>query len=337
MKTLVKYALACAVLAAGGLFSQNTWADCCSLNGCPAQPFIGCWALDLGGGAGWLGVEKKKDGSLASTILWYGGSPVGTASTKVEDGKLVVTRKHGYKQNGKSLTKVETLTFALDGDRLSARSVTLDAEGKQVGQKTFKGKKIPPVPAAPDLTKVKFGDPIPLLNGKDLAGWVAMNPKSYNGWSVKDGALQNRVAAVRKHGTNLRTERTFEDFNLTTEVMMSKNGNSGIYLRGIYEIQMMDSYGKPLNRHNMGALYGRVCPTVAAEKPAGEWQTVDITLVDRHVTVILNGKKIIDNQPALGCTGGAITADEFVPGPIYLQGDHSDVSYRNMVIRPVIK
>jgi hypothetical protein len=99
----------------------------------------------------------------------------------------------------------------------------------------------------------------------------------------------------------------------------------------------MDSYGKPLDSHNMGALYSRVTPSMSAEKPAGEWQTLDMTLVDRHVTVVLNGKKIIDNQPALGCTGGALWSDQFRPGPIYLQGDHGAVSYRNIVLRPVVK
>jgi hypothetical protein len=87
----------------------------------------------------------------------------------------------------------------------------------------------------------------------------------------------------------------------------------------------------------MGALYSRITPSVAAEKPPGEWQTMDLTLVDRHVTVVLNGKTIIDNQPALGCTGGAMWSDQFKPGPIYLQGDHGTVSYRNMVLRPVVK
>ena len=86
---------------------------------------------------------------------------------------------------------------------------------------------------------------------------------------------------------------------------MTKDGNSGVYLRGIYEVQVADTYGRPLDAHNMGAIYSRIKPTVAAEKPAGEWQTMDITYVDRHATVILNGKKIIDNQPVLGCTGGA--------------------------------
>jgi hypothetical protein len=87
----------------------------------------------------------------------------------------------------------------------------------------------------------------------------------------------------------------------------------------------------------MGAIYSRIFPTEGAEKPAGEWQTFDITLVDRYVTVILNGKAIIDNQPLLGCTGGALWPDQFRPGPIYLQGDHTGVSYRNIVLRPVVK
>jgi hypothetical protein len=136
---------------------------------------------------------------------------------------------------------------------------------------------------------------------------------------------------------NLRTEREFGDFNLTLEVRVPKDGNSGIYLKGLYEVQVSDSFGKGLDSHNMGAVYSRITPTVSAEKPAGEWQTFDITLVDRHVTVVLNGKKIINNQPVPGITGGALTADEFKPGPIYLQGDHTGVDCRNVVLRPVAR
>jgi hypothetical protein len=87
----------------------------------------------------------------------------------------------------------------------------------------------------------------------------------------------------------------------------------------------------------MGAIYSRIAPTIAAERPAGEWQQLDMTLVDRHVTVRLNGTTIIDNQPLAGCTGGALWSDESRPGPIYLQGDHGPVEYRNIVIRPVVK
>jgi len=112
---------------------------------------------------------------------------------------------------------------------------------------------------------------------------------------------------------------------------------TGVYLRSIYEVQVADTYGKPLDPHNMGAVYSRIKPTLSAEKPAGEWQSLDITLVERHVTVVLNGQTIIDNQPVLGCTGGALWSDVTRPGPIYLQGDHTGSEYREIVLRRVEK
>ena len=105
----------------------------------------------------------------------------------------------------------------------------------------------------------------------------------------------------------------------------------------MYEVQVFDSYGKDLDSHNMGAVYSRIKPMVAAEKPGGEWQALDITLCDRHVSVKLNGKTIIDNQPVFGPTGGAIISDVFAAGPIYLQGDHGNVSYRNIVLKQILK
>lgn len=298
--------------------------------------FSGRWALALPGGrAGWLGVEEK-NGTFTSSALWGGGSVTPTASTKVDGDVLIFTRQQ---KNKEGKVSVETVTAKIAGDAMTLTSVKTNAEGKEIGKPAeFTGKRIPPVPAAPDLSQLKLGAPIKLLNGKDLTGWKLMNDKADNGWSVKDGALINRVVKAKdKHFGNLRTEAEFEDFNLKTEVRTSEGSNSGIYLRGIYEIQIMESFGKPLDSHNMGALYSRITPSVNAEKPIGEWQTLDITLVDRHVTVILNGKTIIDNQPALGCTGGAMTSDEFKPGPIYLQGDHTNVDYRNMVLRPVVR
>ncbi len=307
-----------------------------------AKAFAGRWALTLpGGGAGWLGVEPQADGSLKGSVLWGGGSVVPVTETKVENGALVVVRKSNRKKDGKDLTFVETITATLAGDKLALTTRTVNNEGKEVGKADFSGKKIPDLPPKPDLSKVKFGAPIPLLNGKDMSGWKAMNEKAPSYWSVADGMLSNRVKGPdgknRHGGTNIRTEREFEDFNLKTDVRLNAGGNSGIYLRGIYEVQMAESFGKPVDSHNMGALYSRITPAVGAEKPAGEWQTIDITLVDRHLTVILNGKTTIDNQPVLGCTGGAMTSDEFKPGPIYLQGDHTDVDYRNMVLTPVVK
>ena len=292
------------------------------------SPFIGRWALTIpGGGAGWLGVEEK-GGELHGSLLWGGGSVLPVQSVKIEGDTLTVTRL--------SNQVTDTITAQVSGDELKLATVKKKGDGKEFGRAEFTGKRIPAIPPAPDLSKVKFGDPIPLFNGKDLDGWKLVNPKSDNGWSVADGLLLNRVEPG-KHLGNLRTEREFEDFNLKLETRTQANSNSGIYLRGIYEIQVAESFGKPLDPHNMGALYSRITPSVAAEKPIGEWQTFDITLVDRHVTVILNGQTIIDNQPVLGCTGGALTSDEMKPGPLMLQGDHTNIDYRNIVLRPVVK
>lgn len=328
-------AIAAVLLAlACGAFTPARAAD-------DAKPFLGDWALTIpGGGAGWLGVVQN-DGQLSSSILWGGGSVVPVTATKVEDGRLVLIRqREGRRRNaaGKMVktTLSDTITAEVSGDTMN---LTLTPAGGNPAE--FTGKRIPPVPPAPDLSKVKFGKPIVLFDGKDLSAWELVNPDLPNGWSVEDGVLVNRTeqeeGKPHKRYANLRTKDQFEDFNLTLETRVPPGGNSGIYLRGIYEVQVADTFGRPLDSHNMGGIYSRITPTVAAEKPAGQWQKFDITLVDRHVTVILNGKKIIDNQPLLGCTGGALWSDEFRPGPIYLQGDHTGIEYRNIVLRPVVK
>jgi hypothetical protein len=299
------------------------------------HPLLGGWDLTIpGGGAGWLGVTEK-NGKLQASLLWGGGSVLPLGSAKIEGDQLVLTRGLGGQP-----AAIQVIAARATGDVLNL-AVSEIKDGKSRPETAFIGKRTPPLPPPPDLSKVKFGDPIVLFNGKDLTGWRLTNPKQASGWSVQDGLLVNRVEQEKgkphKAFGNLRTEREFGDFNLTLETRVPKNGNSGIYLRGIYEVQVFDSFGKPLDWHNMGAIYSRVAPTIAAEKPAGQWQTFDITLVDRHATVILNGKKIIDNQPLPGCTGGALWADQLRPGPIYLQGDHTGIEYRNIVLRPVVK
>lgn len=310
------------------------------------NPFLGGWELTIpGGGAGWLGVEEA-NGQLKASLLWGGGSVVPLNSAKLEMGRLVLTRRNSSQrkdENGKNVTvfTTETITASADGDVLKLTSTKPRQNGQGEDKADFTGRREPPMPPAPDLTQVKFGEPIQLLNGKDLAGWRLTDPHADNGWSVKDGLLVNEATQAegkpRKHYGNLRTDREFEDFNLTLEVRLAKGGNSGVYLRGIYEVQVADTYGKPLDPHNMGGIYSRIKPTASAEKPAGEWQTMDITLVDRHITVVLNGTKTIDNQPVLGCTGGALWSDVTRPGPIYLQGDHTGIEYRNIVLKPVLK
>ena len=310
------------------------------------NPFLGGWELTIpGGGAGWLGVEEV-EGQLKASLLWGGGSVVPLDSAKLQTDRLFLTRRSSSQrkdESGKNITVVtmETIIATVNGDDLKLTSVKPHQTGQGQEKADFTGRREPPMPPAPDLSQVKFGEPIQLFNGKDLTGWQLTNPKADSGWSVKEGLLVNEVNKVEgkphKNYGNLRTDREFEDFNLTLETRLAKGGNSGVYLRGIYEVQVADTYGKPLDPHNMGGVYSRIKPTASAEKPAGEWQTMDMTLVDRHITVVLNGTKIIDNQPVAGCTGGALWSDVTRPGPIYLQGDHTGIEYRNIVLKPVVK
>jgi len=306
------------------------------------KDFYGMWTIDIDGGSvGWLEVHEK-EGFLDANLLWQGGSVLPVSHVYfVDDNNLVVTRtREMTKSEDRKFVITQTYNFNRKGDKLTGVCVEPARDGMSVNETKFKGWKLPDVGPAPDLSKVKYGSPINLFNGKDLKGWKLLNPKQTSGFKVIDGVLVNdpvQIEGQRVSYGNIRTEQEFEDFNLKLEVNVPEHSNSGVYLRGMYEIQVFDSYGKELDSHNMGGLYSRVTPTQAAEKPGGEWQTLDITLCERHVTVILNGKTIINNQPAYGPTGGAMSADVFKAGPIYLQGDHGKVSYRNFVLTPIIK
>ena len=321
-----------AMLAAGMLSAGCTsFADgpCCACKGA-----AGRWAIQKPG-AFWLGICNK-DGKPSAKLLWGGGSPVDQYDISIDGANATMKQRMG--KGRYRLTKVKAsgceaeVTFQNYNDKN-------EPQGKP---EVVKAKRIPALPPAPDLAKLKFGETVDLLAG-GIDGWESMNPKNHFGWSLKDGVLMNRIkrkANGKPDGSsaNLKTKRAdFMDFKLSYDVRVLPGCNSGVYLRGIYEIQVADTYGKPANCHNMAAFYGRITPRVAAEKPANEWQHVDVTLYKRHVTVVLNGVTIIDNQPILGCTGGAITSDEFVKGPIYLQGDHTDADFRNMKLTPIVK
>lgn len=319
------------------LLTSSAWAG--------LERFAGRWALHLPGGAGWLEV-RQEGGYLDADILWFGGSVVPVSGVYLEGDALVVERTRSVVRKRddqgnptRSHTLVQRIQCEMKGpDRFQGTSVTPKGNGLGVDRVEFEATRIPPLPPAPNLKTIRYGDAIALFNGTDISGWQVMNPRAGNGWAVKDGALVNDPASIgKKHSSNLRTEKTFEDFRLTLELNVPKGSNSGIYLRGIYEVQIMDSYGRSLDSHHLGAIYSRITPSVAAEKPAGQWQKMDMILCNRHVTVVLNGKTTVDNHPLYGVTGGALTADEFKPGPIYLQGDHGPVSFRNIVLRPILK
>ncbi|MFO7924677.1 MAG: DUF1080 domain-containing protein [Bacteroidales bacterium] len=312
------------------------------------EDFAGHWSFDIDGGwVGWLGVTRE-EGYLDAELLWKWGSVTPVAHVFLAgDGVLYVTRtsslRRGEPAEGDS-PRVHTVTNWMeaetDGANISGYFLEPGSEGLGVDSTWFEGVKLPDVPDAPEMADLQFGEPVELFSGTDLTGWELIDENRVNGWKAVDGVLMNDARQVpgepRISYGNLRTVEEFEDFNLTLEVNVPEGSNSGVYLRGMYEIQILDSYGREPDSHNMGALYSRITPGVAAERPAGVWQTMDITLADRHLTVILNGETIIDNEPVYGPTGGALQSDVFAPGPIFLQGDHGPVSYRNMVLTPVI-
>lgn len=331
-------------------------------------PCLGRWALTPApGGAGWLDIHA--DGNhFAGALLWMGGSPEPFTTAYFEKNTLTAIRMRTdlVKDATGKITGSEVrpliLKATFDGANVTGTFAEPSGDFRSLIATDFSGARIPDLPPAPDLRKLKFRKPIALFNGKDLKGWavfggahwaavkgkdgtptegwVAKDDSVANGWSARDGELVNEQKQPEgKHLSfgNLATIQEFTDFNLTLDVKVEKNGNSGVYLRGLYEVQVSDTFGKPLDPHNMGAVYARITPSEAAERPAGEWQHLDITLVDRHVTVKLNDTLIIDNQPLLGCTGGALWSDESRPGPIYLQGDHTGVKYRNILLRPIKK
>ena len=185
-------------------------------------------------------------------------------------------------------------------------------------------------PVLPPPEVVKWGEPQVLFNGVNLSGWRFDNAKHSDSWAVTNGYLVNHAA-----GANLVTTQTFENFKLHVEVNCPTNANSGIYLRGRYEVQAEDDSLAEPPSHHMGAIYGFLEPRPEQPRRPGEWQAFDITLLGRHVTVAQNGRVIIDNQEIPGITGGALDSYEERPGPIYLQGDHGGIAFRNIILTPL--
>ena len=298
------------------------------------DPVIGNWGAKLpydSMSAGSLIFSRDENGVAKAFVLLRWASPEWCSDVKVEGNTFSLRHPYGQLIRGK-----------VCGDELCAEIAPCDKEGKaKEAFKPFKGWRIGPVCPFVSTKDAKFGEPIDqLANGLD--GWKSMNEKATFGWSFKDGILSNCLGlkpdgSWKGGGANLMSKRDdFKDFNLEYDVRVPAKSNSGVYLRGRFECQVVDSYNQPVNRHNMAAYYGRVTPIKAAEKAAGEWQHVSVTLYKRHLTVVLNGETIIEDAEITGVTGGAIDADVEAAGPIYLQGDHSDADFKNMILRPAL-
>lgn len=212
------------------------------------------------------------------------------------------------------------------------RYVNGKLEGSMSGAKnnlTFTGERAPVIDEHDDGTWVK-GKPITLFNGKDLTGWTGIRSDNAEGWTVENGILTSKG-----HADDLVTREKYWNFELHAEYNLEERSNSGIGLRGRYEVQIASDYGQPPGMHGTGALYTRILPPVNAGKPAGEWQTYDIRLVGLEVTTILNGVKLYEKGVIDGLTGIAYDPYEGKPGSLELQGDHGPVRFRNLVLTPL--
>jgi len=234
-----------------------------------------------------------------------------------------------------TLSRVEasgdTLEMAVEG---ASYRGTFDGESwsgtgaKDGASFTWTAVRAPELPAPTDPS---WGDPVGLFDGEDLSGWIPRSLDHPNQWKAEDGVLVNEAS-----GSDLLTQAKFGDFELHIEVNVPEGSNSGIYLRARHEVQVQDDYGKAISNVRMGAVYGQITPSSNAALPADEWQSFDITLLGRFVTVVLNGETIIEDQEIPGITGGALDANEGEPGPILLQGDHGRILYRNIVLTPAV-
>ncbi len=298
--------------------------------GVPASPaaddaILGRWDITAKGSrAGlprfcWL--ELKRDGgTLKGRFNSGGGAVFALPQVSIENGELRFQYAWGNPPNQTQQVWRATVKNA----RLEGTAVV---DGETLSWSGVRG---PVWPSSPPQRKP--GKPIDLFNGKDVSGWLGQDPGRPLGWSVKDGILMNQD----KDANNIYTKQKFNDFQLEVEFNVDPKSNSGVYLRGRYEIQILDGFGRPLDIHSQGALYGFIVPAVNADRRAGEWQTYEITLIANRVTVILNGIKIIDNGEVPGITGGALDANEKGPGPIMLQGDHGRVQFRKVRLTPLI-
>jgi hypothetical protein len=281
------------------------------------NPFVGRWDLTLTGPRGtwpqWMELVEK-DGKLDGRIQPRGGAVRPIVATRMDASHLIITVSTATQRAPEEIWDVTVASGKLSGARKQGESSDTQIAGVRAPELKR------PMPKA-------WSDPEPLFNGKDLTGWEPVNNPANSHWVVKDGTLLNEA-----RGSNIRTTRTFDDFKLHIEVFCPEHCNSGIYLRGRDEIQV-GTEGGTQPSHEMGAIYGFFAPEVDMPLGTGQWQTFDVTLVGRHVTVVRNGVKIHDNQEIPGITGGALDSNEAEPGPFFLQGDHDGgMAYRNITI-----
>lgn len=306
------------ILATGLAFAQATPPPPPPPPPAPPAPIIGRWDLTVhapgGDRSAWLEVRHSGVQTLIGQFVGTSGSarPVSQVEFKAGEFRFTIPPQWDRVEGNFAVAG------RIDADRLKGTMKLADRDAVE-----FTGVR---APSLRRTAEPRWDAPVTLFTGRDLAGWHATGT---NEWEAAGGVLHNR-----KSGGNLVTDRTFDDFKLHLEFRYPKGSNSGVYLRGRYEVQIADIEGDETGPDVLGAVYGFLSPNQHAARKADEWQAFDITLVGRLVTVVLNDKRIICEQEIPGITGAALDSKEGEPGPLLLQGDHGPIDYRNIVVTP---
>jgi hypothetical protein len=282
------------------------------------KPFLGRWDLTIKTPTqerpSWIEVSEEQ-GKAEGLMVGFWGHATPTGEIQVKDGEIEFLAPKGEGFSDGTQFKGKPADGQLVGTATDPKGVAWQWTGQKAP--TLERKGMP-----------KWGKPIRLFNGKNLDGWRFSNPAHV--WSIKNGTLVKNASSSEIISTS-----KFEDFKLHVEFKCDVSCNSGVYLRGRYEVQIAAGPGDLPPNRSMGAVYGFLAPESAPPPTLGKWQSYDITLVGRTVTVVLDGQTIIDHREIPGITGGALDSDEGLPGPIYFQGgEHGQVAFRNIVITP---
>jgi len=285
------------------------------------QPFLGRWDLTLKtpghDSPSWLEITQE-GGQLQARLVSRWGHARPLPKVEISNGQITFVSPKEEED------RKDDMVFT---GKLSGKTLVGTTTGPDGTTWQWTGVR---APSLKRTSAPQWGKPAQLFNGKDLSGWKMSDPKATAVWKVENGTLVSPG-----HGPELISDAKFEDFKLHVEFNCAKGSNSGVYLRGRYELQIEDDPEPEGPTMRTGGIYGFLSATPEQPRKPGEWQTYDITLVGRTVTVVQNGHTIIDQQEIPGITGGALDSAEGQPGPIYLQGSEvGHVAFRNITITP---
>ena len=285
--------------------------------------FDGQWVLESEAGPMAMEIRDAGTPQMAGSVVGaVGGRTQPFLESSIVDGRLAFRVARQF-ETGMTVGS-ETVAW-FDGDRLVGETTREDRDGRRV----WTGRRPDAVPDVDSGSWVEQ-QPVVLFDGSALSEWSTGAEGEVEGWLVEDGVLRNLGNA-----DELESKRKFWNFRLQAEYRVSEGGNSGIGLRGRYEVQIYDDFGAEPSIHGNGAIYSRIKPSTLASRVHAEWQTFDVRLVGRIVTVTLNGTTIIDRQVIEGITAMSRDAVESAPGPILLQGDHGPIEFRRIVVIPL--